>query len=282
MDPPLAIVAGGGELPVRVWRACQAQGRPVVVLALEGQAQPELWPSEASLTWTRLGRAGEAAVRLLDQGITHLCLAGGVRRPSLTHLLALWPDWRTAAFLARVATQALGDDSLLRAILRELEAHGFVIEAPHAVIGGLLAPVGVLGRVCPDDQGWRDLIHGFQVAKALGGLDVGQGAVVQQGVVLALEAIEGTDVMLGRCASLAREGAGGVLVKAAKPRQDRRVDLPAVGVRTVENASRAGLRGLGVEAGAALLIDTEALVARADALGMFVVGLSGEETPPCS
>ncbi|WP_041793654.1 LpxI family protein [Pararhodospirillum photometricum] len=272
--PPLAIIAGGGDLPHRVMRACQAQGRPFLVVGLEGQADPAQWPAEIPQVWTRLGRAGEAAERLLAREIHHLCMAGWVRRPSLTSLMSLWPDWRTAAFLARVGAQALGDDSLLRAIVRELEHHGFVVEAPHSVIGGEVAGAGVLGCIEPDEQGWRDLRHAFRLARAIGAMDVGQGAVVQQGLTLALEAIEGTDAMLERCAGLAREGGGGVLVKACKPQQDRRVDLPAVGPRTLDNARAAGLRGVGVEAGATLLIDPEAVRARADALGLFLVGLT--------
>lgn len=268
----LGVVAGSGDLPRRVVAACRDWGRPVFLVGLEGQADPADWPGDLPQMWIRLGRAAAAAETLRDKGIRHLCLAGAVRRPSLR---ALWPDLRTAAFLAKVGAQALGDDRLLSAILRELETEfGFVIEAPHAVIGGGLAPAGVLGAVEPDDLARRDLAQAFRIAKGIGALDIGQGAVVQQGMVLAVEAIEGTDALLARVGPLQRSGPGGVLVKALKPGQDRRVDLPTIGPRTVTGAHAAGLRGLGVEAGATNLIDHQGVIDRADALGLFVVGMT--------
>lgn len=243
----------------------------MVLVGLDGQADPADWPRDLPQMWGRLGRAGEMGEVLLRRGIRHICLAGAVRRPSLR---ALWPDWRTAAFLAKVGATALGDDRLLSAIIHELEAHGFVVEAPHAVIGGGLAPAGVLGTHAPDAEAERDLALAWRVARGIGALDIGQGAVVQQGLVLAVEAVEGTDAMLARCADLRREGPGGVLVKAVKPGQERRVDLPTIGPATVSAAHRAGLRGIGVEAGGTNLIDRDEIIARADALGLFIVGLT--------
>ncbi|ABC22398.1 hypothetical protein F11_08245 [Rhodospirillum rubrum F11] len=273
----LAIIAGGGDLPKRVVEACQAQGRPFVVVGLNGQAETTGWPPGVPHQWTRLGKCGGMAEDLRDRGILHLCMAGRVKRPSLVSLL---PDWRTAAFLAKVGAAALGDDGLLSAIVRELESNGFTIEAPDQVIGARPLGAGVIGRIVPDDQARRDLAHAFRMAKALGALDIGQGVVVQQGLVLAVEAIEGTDAMLERCACLLRDGPGAVLVKACKPQQDRRVDLPALGARTLEVAARAGLRGVGFEAGAVVLLDPAGLGKRADDLGLFFVGLSAEGEVP--
>ncbi len=275
---PLALIAGGGALPRMVAEACRAAGRPFVVVGLEGQADPADWPSDIPQRWCRLGAAGATGEALLAQGYRHICMAGHVKRPSLT---SLWPDRRTARFLARVGAAALGDDGLLKAIIRELESAGFTVVAPHTLLAdhGDARP-GVQGMVQPDAQAWRDLKHAFHIAKGLGALDVGQGAVVQAGLVLAVEAIEGTDAMLGRCAGLARDGAGGVLVKVSKPNQDRRADLPAMGSGTLRAAKAAGLRGVGYEADGAILLDRPAMVAQADKLGLFLVGLTGDEPVP--
>lgn len=268
-QPKLAILAGGGTLPARIAAAALGQGRGVFLVAFEGHTDPE---TVAGLphVWSRFGAAGTIIRRLHDEGVGEVVFAGPVRRPSFTEL---FPDWRTARFLARVGARALGDDGLLRAVVRELEEDGFRVVGLHEVLRDLLTSPGPVGSLMPDADAQRDIARAVEVARVLGGLDVGQGAVVQQGIVLAVEAIEGTDAMLARCAGLARPGPGGVLVKVSKPRQDRRIDLPTMGVTTVENAAGAGLRGIAVEAGGSLLVDRAAVAAAADRLGLFVVGI---------
>ncbi|MCF8481788.1 MAG: UDP-2,3-diacylglucosamine diphosphatase LpxI [Rhodospirillum sp.] len=271
---PLVLVAGGGSLPLKVYEACRRRGRPVLLVGLTGHADPKDWPADLEQVWIRLGKSGGTGAALLERGFRHICLAGHVRRPSLG---SLWPDLKTAQFLTKVGAAALGDDGLLKAVLTECERMGAVVEAPDQVIGDDPAPVGVRGAHEPDETAWIDLRHAFAVAKALGSLDVGQGCVCQQGMVLALEAIEGTDAMVTRAGELRRDGRGGVLVKVAKPEQDRRVDLPTIGPRTVINAHAAGLRGIGYEAGATILLDVDEVIVRADRLGLFLVGLTPEE-----
>lgn len=269
--PKLGIIAGGGDLPGRLIAACRRDGRPFFVLALEGFAEPAVL-GDAPLEWVRLGAAGEAFRLLRDHRVAEVVMAGRVRRPSLADLR---PDWRAARLFARIGLKALGDDGLLRAVVQELEQEGFSVVGADDILGEeILAPEGVLGRHAPDEQAMADVRHGVRVARGLGALDVGQGAVVQQGLVLAVEAIEGTDAMLGRCAGLKREGPGGVLVKTSKPGQERRADLPTIGVTTVENAHAAGLRGIAVQAGGALMVDKAGIIARADALGLFVIGVT--------
>lgn len=266
----LGIIAGGGDLPGRLIAACRRLGRPFFVVALEGFAEPAVI-GDAPHAWVRLGAAGEAFRILREQGVADVVMGGRVRRPSLGDLR---PDWQAARLFARIGMKALGDDKLLRAVIAEIEAEGFrVIGVEDILADEILAPSGVLGRHAPDDQAHADVAHGVRIARGLGALDVGQGAVVQQGLVLAVEAIEGTDAMLGRCAALRRDGPGGVLVKTAKPGQERRADLPTIGVTTVENAHAAGLRGIAVQAGGALMIDRAGIVARADALGLFIMGI---------
>lgn len=267
----LGIIAGGGDLPGRLIAACRRDGRPFFVLALDGFAEPAVI-GDAPHEWVRLGAAGEGFRILHSHRVAEVVMAGRVRRPSLADLR---PDWRAAKLFARLGLKALGDDGLLRAVVQELEAEGFSVVGADDILGAeILAPEGVLGSHVPDEQALADIAHGIRVARGLGALDVGQGAVVQQGLVLAVEAIEGTDAMLGRCKALRRDGPGGVLVKTAKPGQERRADLPTIGVATVENAHAAGLRGIAVQAGGALMVDKAGLAARADALGLFVVGIA--------
>jgi DUF1009 family protein len=266
----LGIIAGAGELPLRAVEACRAVGRPVFVLALEGAASPATVESVPH-AWIRLGAAGQGLRLLKENGVEELVMIGGVRRPSL---FALRPDWRTARFFARIGYRALGDDGLLRAVIRELESEGFRVVGADTVLGDALATEGPLGALRPDVQAESDIGRGLEVARALGALDVGQAAVVQQGIVLGVEAAEGTDALLARCGPLRRDGPGGVLVKVAKPGQDRRADLPTIGPATVAAAAAAGLRGIAVEAGATLVADRTAVVAAADRVGLFVVGIA--------
>ncbi|ALG71628.1 UDP-2,3-diacylglucosamine pyrophosphatase [Azospirillum thiophilum] len=273
LGPKLAILAGGGTLPARIASAVRGQGREVFVVAFDGHTDPETVAGLPHL-WSRFGAAGTILRRLHDEGVGEVVLAGPVKRPSFTELM---PDWRTARFLARVGTRALGDDGLLRAVIREMEEDGFRVIGLQELLKDLLTTLGPVGRRIPDAEAERDIARAVEVARALGALDVGQGAVVQQGIVLAVEAIEGTDEMLARCAGLARPGPGGVLVKVKKPRQDRRIDLPTMGVTTVEKAASAGLRGIAVEAGGSLLVDRTAVAEAADRLGLFVVGIEAPQ-----
>lgn len=269
MAPKLGIVAGGGELPGLVAAACRAEGRAYHVLALSGHADPAVIGT-APADWIRLGEAGTGFERLRQAGVEEVVMIGPVRRPTISELA---PDFRTARFFAKVGLKALGDDGLLRAVVAELENEGFRVVGVEQVLADCLAVAGPYGRVRPDAQAEADMARGIAVAKGLGALDVGQGAVVQQGIVLGVEAIEGTDRLLARCGELARDGLGGVLVKVRKPGQDRRIDLPTIGAATVEAAAKAGLRGIAVEAGGALVLGREDIAETADRLGLFVVGL---------
>jgi DUF1009 family protein len=204
---------------------------------------------------------------------------GKVRRPSLKELR---PDWRALKVIVKATVRALGDDGLLRAVIREFEEGGARVVAPHEVVRDLLAAEGVYGKIQPDRQARIDIARGFAAAKAIGALDIGQAVVVQQGIVIGVEAIEGTDALIARAGPLQREGAGGVLVKVPKPRQERRIDLPTIGAETVEAAAKAGLRGIAVEAGGALIINRAKVAARADALGLFVVGMPPPVAAPAA
>lgn len=266
--PAVGIVAGGGRLPGLLAEACRAEGRPHFLLAIEGQADAGACGREPD-GWVRLGAAGRAFAMLREAAVEEVVLAGSVRRPSLAELR---PDATALRVLGRAAAGGLGDDGLLRALVGEIERAGFRVVGVDDLAAGLLAPEGTMGRVGPGEQDLLDIARGEEVARALGAADVGQAVVVQQGIVLAVEAAEGTAAMLGRAGAVRRAGGGGVLVKRVKPGQERRVDLPAVGPDTVRLAAGAGLAGVAVEAGGVLVVDRAALVAEADARGLFVVG----------
>jgi lipid-A-disaccharide synthase len=276
MRPKLGIVAGQGELPARIIETCRAAGRDFFVVAIEGQADPRILPGTPHI-WCRLGAADTGFAKLREVGVKEVVLAGAVTRPSLG---SLRPDLRTTRFLARLARSALGDDGLLSAVVREFEEYGFRVVGADDVLGEMIAVEGPYGTRSPDAVARNDIEVGRRVARTLGALDVGQAVVVQQGVVLGVEAIEGTDALVARCRELRREGPGGVLVKIKKPAQERRVDLPTIGVGTVKAAAAAGLSGIAVEAGGALVIDPQAVGRAADAAGLFVVGVTvaGEAT----
>lgn len=268
MTGKLGIIAGGGPLPARIVEICRLAGRSVFVLAFEGHTDRAA-VRDAEHVWARLGTAGSAINLLHAAEVEELVLVGPITRPSIPQLR---PDLRTMQLLAKIGASALGDDGLLRAIVGVLEAEGFRVVGVEDLLGDLLVPEGVLGRYAPDAHAETDIRRGMQVAKALGAVDVGQAVVVQQGLVLGVEAIEGTDALLSRVGALRRDGPGGVLVKVKKPGQERRVDLPTIGVATVENALAAGLRGIAIESGGGLIVERDAVVRAADAAGLFVVG----------
>jgi DUF1009 family protein len=269
MGGRLGIIAGGGGLPQRLVECCRASGRDFFVLALEGAAEPAT-VHDVPHAWCRPGAAATGLALLRENHVTELVLAGGIRRPSLA---SLRPDWRAAKLLARIGYRALGDNGLLSAVVKELELEGFRVIGPEQLLDRALVPDGPLGAIEPDPQSHADIERGLRVARALGALDVGQAVVIQQGLVLGVEAIEGTDELLRRCAALRREGPGGVLVKVEKPGQERRADRPTIGPRTVALAAEAGLLGIAAEAHATIVLDRDEVIRTADRAGLFVVGV---------
>lgn len=268
---PLGIIAGGGLLPQRAAASAHAAGRPVHVVVLEGFANPADYAAYPYII-CRMGAAGRMLEWLRAAGVKDLILAGAVRRPSF---LSLRPDAGATKLLPRVGMRAFGgDDSLLTALVQVLREEGFnPLEARQIMSEILVERPGVLTSVQPDEQAVLDIRRGLYVVRIMGAADVGQGCVVQQGLVLAVEAIEGTDAMLARAGTLRREGPGGVFVKVMKPGQDRRVDLPTIGPDTVAAAAAAGLRGIAIQADGTIVIDRPATLAAAEAAGMFVLAL---------
>jgi len=267
---PLGILAGGGPFPGQVAAAAVAAGRTVFIVGFQDFADPAVIGAYPH-AMARLGAAGRIVGLLRAQGCRELVLVGPVKRPSP---LDLRPDAEGVKILARIGRAAFsGDDGFLAAIVRVLGEEGFAVLGAHEILTTALAPRGTLGQVAPDALAWTDISRGVEVVRALGRVDVGQGCVVQQGHVLAVEAAENTDRMLARVGELALPGPGGVLVKLVKPGQERRADMPTVGPRTLQGAAAAGLRGIVFEAGGTLFTDRDACIAEADRLGLFLVGV---------
>lgn len=271
--PKLGIIAGGGAIPQYLIETCQKLGRPFFVFCLEGQADAGL-AADVPHTWLPLGAGGRLKALVAEHAISEIVMIGRVRRPSL---LEIKPDWLALKVLTKIGINMLGDDALLRAIGKAMEDEaGVRVIAVQDVFADVLTPEGQLGKVAADDNAHRDILRGIEVAKVLGRLDVGQSVIVQQGIVLGVEAIEGTDGLITRSAGLRRDGEGGVLVKIAKPQQDNRYDLPTVGPDTIRKMAEAGLRGVALESGRSLLIERELTIALADDAGLFIVGQNME------
>lgn len=278
----LGLIAGGGELPLRLARQCQASGRALFVIRLKGIADPFMGEFEGlDVGIAELGKALNALKKAKCEAI---CLAGIVKRPDFA---ALKPDLRGLKALPGVIAAARkGDDALLRFLVGQFEAEGFAVEGAHEVAQAMTLPHGPLGKLKPRPDDIQDLHKAFIIAGEIGRLDVGQGAVVCNGLVLAVEAQEGTDAMLARCARLPAELRGspvarrGVIAKRPKPIQEQRVDLPAIGVATVRGAAAAGLAGIVGESGKVLVMGHADVARAADDLGLFIWGLDPKDLPP--
>lgn len=272
-----AIIAGNGLLPIKVAEALKADGNPPFLLPLRGEADASLYEYEhqeiAAVDFGMLIRAMRTA------GVSQVVLAGGLRnRPHLSDLKLNLPTIRAMRYVLVALGQ--GDDALLRAFMRLLERYGFSMVGAHEVVPELLSPIPPrnITRMSPDARERRNIALAMEAALRLGELDVGQGAIAAGGRVVALEGAEGTDQMIERVHELRQAGRiskrGGVLVKMAKPRQDERADLPAIGVSTVENAARAGLSGIVIEAGRTFILGLGETMAAANEKGLFIETIS--------
>jgi DUF1009 family protein len=265
----LGIIAGGGDLPGRLAEHAHGSGRSVFILSLTGFGDAALTARYAGAE-AALGEIGKAMKLLKDAGCEEVVFAGTVKRPDLS---ALKVDLRGAALLPEILSVAgKGDDALLKVVLGAFEKAGFRIVGADDVLTDLLAPAGAFGLCEPSAADRVDLRAAAVAALQIGVADVGQGAVARNGAVIDTEKQDGTDAMLKRVAVMA--GERGVLVKRPKPQQERRIDLPTIGLATIRNAHVAGLSGVAVEAGGALVLNREEVAAEANRLGLFVYGFT--------
>ena len=271
----VGIIAGGGDLPLKLAESCVTNEAPFHVIRLNGYAEPAMktFPGDDC----GIGEVGKIIRLLKKAGCDSVVMAGLVHRPNFGQLK---PDWRGAALLPRVVAAARkGDGAMLDVLVETFAAEGFLVIGAEEVTGVLSAEPGVLGKVAPDDTAMADMKKAAQLIEAIGPFDVGQGAVVREGFVVAVEAAEGTDAMLRRCAPiiarLQGEGEGashkaGVLLKRPKPGQEMRVDLPTIGETTVELAHEVGLAGIAIAAGASLILEADKTVQAANTRGLFL------------
>lgn len=265
----LGILAGRGDLPRLLIDHCRESGRPHFVLAFEGETPPETVAGTPH-AWVRLGQVGKALLHLKKAAVSKVMLAGGIRKPSLANLGL---DFTGVRLMARIGTGAYsGDNAVLSAIVGFLEEQGLRVVGVEQALPELLAEEGLLGGPEMSEHAHADILVGVQAARELGRLDRGQAVIVRGGEVLGEEDADGTDTLIERCAALS--GSGGVLVKAAKPGQERRADLPAIGVQTLERLADGGFDGVAVEAGAALILGRDAVREAAERLGVFVYGIA--------
>lgn len=270
----LGLIAGGGELPVLLAEHLAAGGGPYFVARIAPYADAAL-ETHPGVT-LGLGQMGARMQAMREAGVDAIVVIGQVPRPDISKLQL--DEGAVAMLPAIMAALQEGDDTLLRTVLSEHEKAGFRVLGADAVMADLLAAPGAWGAVTPTPKQYGDIKRAAKIAAAIGRYDVGQGVIVADGVALAVEAQEGTDRMLARVAEFPETLRGtaakrrGVLVKRPKPIQDLRIDLPVIGVRTIEGAAAAGLAGVAVQAGGALVVRRDAIVAAADKLGLFVFG----------
>ena len=269
--PTLALLSGGGTLPAMVAGAAHAKGWPVHLLTFEGQPQPAIAAPLASAATFNIARIGAILAHLKAQRATHVVLAGNLSKPNI---LKLRPDFTGLKLLPRFGGD-FHDDNLLRTIAAFLHEQGFTVLPVTDLLPALAAPAGPLGKHRPTKADLADIEMAFEKLKHLGNADIGQSVIVMDGVVLGVEAIEGTDALIERCAplrKLKKGERGGWLVKAAKPAQTNLADLPAVGPATLELLAEHGYRGLAVQAGKTLLLDSPTLTMLADKSGLVLLG----------
>ncbi len=263
----IGIIAGSGQFPFLVARGAKACGLRVAICGFHANADPALEAEADAFTMLHLGQLGKLIDFFKHNGVQRACMAGAVSKPKA---LDIKPDFRVAKLMFRLAGNR-GDDAILRAVAEELQDEGITISPPDALAPGLRSPEGVLGRVRPDHEGWIDIRFGHRIAKAVGALDIGQCVVVRGGIVMAVEGIEGTDAAIARGGELG--GPGCTVVKVLKPNQDRRLDLPSIGERTIALLAQYKMACLAFDAHGSLFFDREASLALADKKGIAVVGL---------
>ncbi len=269
--PTLGVIAGGGPLPSIVAEAAVTKGRPVFIVGIKGWSDPAI--AEFPHAWVRYGALGKTIELLKQARCRDLVMIGPLDRPTFFNFR---PDMTILKSIVRViGLLRRGDDGLLSGTVKYFEeTHGFHIRPAEEVAAELVAPAGSLTTTTPSLADETDIQMAVEIVRERGAKDLGQGAVVANGQVLDVEDSTGTDEMLGRVARLpSRPGRSGVLVKLPKPGQERRVDLPTLGLTTVENAAEAGLAGIVYEASGALIANVDGVGKRADELGLFVIGL---------
>ncbi len=267
----LGLIAGNGRFPVLFADAAKLAGFAVTAVAHRGETPEVLDEHVDNVRWIKVGQLGHLIDHFKSAGVETVVMAGGIKKTRM--FTEYRPDWRAVKVLARI--RRLNDDVLLRAVADELESEGITVSDATRYLPSLIAEAGVLTTE-PSREQWEDVRFGVEMVRAVGGLEIGQCVVVKNRTVLAVEAIEGTDEAINRGGRLANGGA--VVVKMAKPHQDLRFDIPAVGPTTIASMQAVGAAVLAVEAGKTLMLDKADLLEAARKASISVVGITGGES----
>lgn len=263
----IGLIAGNGRFPIIFAANAKQLGYHVSAVAHEGETEPELANHVDRIHWIKIGQLNKLIQAFKEDDISQAVMLGGIKK---THVFTtVRPDFRALALATRLALWK--DDDILREIAAELEREGITIRESTFGLQGILVEEGTLTRRTPSQKEWDDIRYGWEVAKEIGRLDIGQCVVIKDRVVIAVEAVEGTDAAIKRGGELAKDGA--VVVKRCKPQQDLRFDLPAVGPRTIEVMQSVKASALALEAGKTVLLDREIMLDKARQAGIAVVGM---------
>jgi len=269
----IGVIAGNGRFPIIFADNARKMGLQVYAVAHEGETEPELEQHVDRIHWVKIGQLNKLINAFKTDGVRNVVMLGGIKK---THVYShARPDFRVLALATKLVLWK--DDDILRALAAELEKDGITICESTFGLEGILVEEGTLTSRQPTKKEWVDIRYGWDVAKETGRLDIGQCVVIKDRVVVAVEAVEGTDEAIKRGGGLAKDGA--VVVKRSKPQQDLRFDLPAVGPRTIEVMQSVKASVLAVEAGRSVMLDREVLLRTAEEAGIAVVGLAREEEP---
>lgn len=267
----IGLIAGNGRFPIIFADNARKLGYSVSAVAHEGETEPDLAQHVARIHWIKIGQFNKLVKALKEDGVRRAVMLGGIKK---THVFTtVRPDFRMLALASRLALWK--DDDILRGFAEELEREGITITESTFGLNGILVEEGPLTKRTPSKKEWEDIRYGWDVAREIGRLDIGQCVVIKDRVVVAVEAVEGTDGAIRRGGELAKEGV--VVVKRSKPQQDLRFDLPAVGPRTIEVMESVKAAVLAMEAGRSVLLDREDMIRKAEQAGIAVVGVAAED-----
>ncbi len=262
----LGIIAGGGDLPKKIVQVCRQTKRPFFIVALDGFADPKFIKTTPH-QWVKIGEIQTTLDAFKSKNVQEIVLAGIVKRPSLTNLKL---DKTGVKWIAKIGLKAFGDDGLLSGILDLVKKEGFKIIKSQEIIKDIMVEKGTLTKVQPSHKDWDDINRGVAAAQTIGKADIGQSVIVEEGVVLSVEGIEGTDAMITRTKSLKKHAKAGVLVKMVKPQQSHAVDMPTTGIETVKNAIAIGLNGMVIQARGTFVLDLDKMVDLANENNFFI------------
>jgi hypothetical protein len=266
----LGIIAGGENLPFHLITQLQKNNQPCFVIAINGEANNI--PSNVPQAWFDIGQINSIVSTLKGQNITKLTLIGKIKRPSFSMLKL---DSCGIKLMSRITkAKFLGDDSTLSIVIKFLEEEGFEVIGSEAILKEQIVSAGVLGQHIPNQLDQQDIRNGLEIAQTIGKLDIGQSIIIERGLVLGVEAAEGTDQLIERCKYLKRyTERSGLLIKLTKPNQDLRIDLPTIGTSTIERLHAANFAGVAISAGSSYIVEPAKTIELADKLGLFIVGV---------